>query len=148
MKSKNKKLLPVYISVAVVLFLCIFASQQKAIAPNNFSIGGVHLNIEIADTETERNLGLSGRNSLATDVGLLFIFEKPQIAGIWMKDMKFPIDIVWIDENLRVIHIKENATPQSFPEIFIPSKNSLYVLEINAGFVEKNKIKVGDSVVF
>lgn len=147
---KNKKNIPVYISVAVVLFLCIFAYTHvgvvKKSSENNFSIGGTHLKIEIADTDEERTLGLSHRDSLAADSGLFFVFEKPRNVGIWMKDMKFSIDIIWIDENLRVIHVKEKAAPQSFPEIFVAPQHALYVLEVNAGFVEKNKIKVGDIV--
>ncbi len=138
---KNKKYLALYIFIAIILLVCIFPSKH------GFSIGGAHVNIEIADTDAKRTLGLSGRESLAPDSGLLFVFEKPQLASIWMKDMKFSIDIVWIDENLRVINIKEGATPQSFPETFTSPQNALYVLEIPAGFVEKNKIKIGDSVV-
>lgn len=138
---KNKKYIAIYIFVVVILLVCIFPSKH------GFSIGGAHVNIEIADTDAKRTLGLSGRESLAFDSGLFFIFEKPQLASIWMKDMKFPIDIVWIDEHLNVIYIKEGATPESFPETFTPPQNALYVLELSAGFVEKNKIKTGNMVV-
>jgi uncharacterized membrane protein (UPF0127 family) len=114
---------------------------------SNFSIAGIYVDIEIADTDEKRELGLSGRESIVSNAGLLFVFQKLQPAGIWMKDMKFPIDIVWIDDSLRVIYIKKDAKPESFPEIFLPPQNALYVLELNSGFVEKNKIKIGDSIV-
>ncbi|MFO0718438.1 MAG: DUF192 domain-containing protein [Candidatus Paceibacterota bacterium] len=145
---KNKKSVFLAVSIFLILLFCFFYYKKATLAPvNGFSIGGVYINIEKVDTEEKRMHGLSGRDSLPPDSGLFFVFEKPQLAGIWMKDMKFPIDIVWIDENFHVIYIKEDAKPESFPEIFIPPKEAMYVLEVNSGFVEKNKIKVGDRVV-
>ena len=60
-----------------------------------------------------------------------------------MKEMNFPIDIIWLDENLKIVAIKENAMTESYPEVFTPSTPARYVLEVPAGFVQKNKISVG-----
>ncbi|MCX6751552.1 MAG: DUF192 domain-containing protein, partial [Candidatus Nomurabacteria bacterium] len=88
--------------------------------------------------------GLSGRKSLNEDQGMLFVFYKSEIYPFWMKDMNFAIDIIWIDEDFRVVFIKKNASTQSYPETFTPNQNARYVLEGSAGFSEKNNLKVGD----
>ena len=63
----------------------------------------------IADSDVERKRGLSGRPNLVDGTGMLFVFKESGEHGIWMKDMRFPIDILWLDERLRVVFIKEDA---------------------------------------
>jgi len=104
--------------------------------------------VEFVSTEAERELGLSGRDSLKEDSGMFFVFDRPDFYGIWMKDMKFPIDIIWLDENLHVTSVVKEVFPQTFPKIFYPDKKSSYVIEVNTGFVEKSEIKIGDVVNF
>lgn len=99
-----------------------------------------------AYTEAEHELGLGGRDSLPRDSGMLFIFKRPDTYAFWMKNMKFPIDIIWLDENYIVVDMKENVDPSTYPEEFVPQKKSLYVLEANAHFVEKNSLKIGDTL--
>lgn len=84
--------------------------------------------------------GLSGKKSLGENQGMLFVFEKPDRYGFWMKEMNFPIDIIWIDENYKIIEITKNLKPDSYPKIFRPKKPAQFVLEINIGWAEKNKI--------
>ena len=79
---------------------------------------------------------------------MLFIFEKPGKYYFWMKDMNFPIDMIWIGEDMRVIYIKKNAQPESFPKTYGPDIDSKYVLEVVAGFSEKNNLKEGDRAEF
>lgn len=102
----------------------------------------------LADTPSKRVQGLSGRKNLAKDTGLLFIFEKPSRDGFWMKDMNFPIDIIWFDQDQKVVTIKKNATPESYPEVFYPTAESLYVLEVPAGFVSGHNVVEGDFASF
>lgn len=102
------------------------------------------VNLEIADTLEKRIQGLSGRDRLNNNHGLLFVFEKPDFYGIWMKEMKFAIDIIWLDENLSVVDFKKSITPETFPEVFYPVSPALYVLELNAGFLDENPVKIGD----
>ena len=109
-------------------------------------IGDASFNVTVADTPNKRTKGLSGRKELSPDKGLIFVFEKSGIYPFWMKDMNFPIDIIWIDEGLRVVYVKENATPKSYPKTFTPNTPSLYVLEVNTGVIAKKKIKIGDEV--
>lgn len=119
-------------------------TEQKAIS--TISIADATLNVEYARTDAERVLGLSGRESMPENQGLLFIFDTPNIYNFWMKDMNFPIDIIWIDENWRVIGITEDIKPETFPETFSPESPAEFVLEVNAGVASKIGIRVGDSV--
>jgi len=138
-----------------VLFIIKDTSEESHTLPRPglggpavVAIGDVSLFVEIADTEEERRKGLSDRVSLDESSGMLFIFDQPSAGGIWMKNMHFPIDIIWIDENYSIIDIKQNAQPESFPEVFYPKTNAKYVLEVNANFTKQHDIFVGDQVHF
>jgi uncharacterized membrane protein (UPF0127 family) len=110
-------------------------------------IAGVRLSVEVADTPAERGRGLSGREMLPENGGMLFVFDTPGRHGFWMYGMKFPLDIIWIDERLRVVYFVENAQPcVNICETYEPPADALYVLEVNAGFVKKYGLKVGDVV--
>lgn len=111
------------------------------------TVGNVPLNALIANTEDKKILGLSYRESLNRDQSMLFVYDEPGIYGIWMKDMKFPIDIIWFDKNMRAVSIKKSVDPDTFPEVFEPSQEVSFVLETNAGFVDKNNITLGSELV-
>lgn len=111
-------------------------------------IGGVTLKVELATTPKEQEQGLSGRIGLGENEGMLFIFPEPSLNYFWMKDMNFPIDMIWIGEDQKIIYIKKNVLPESFPKTYGPQKNSKYILEVNANFCEKNNLRVGDNVEF
>ncbi len=93
-------------------------------------IGEQIIEVEIADTNEERAQGLSGRETLEIGHGLLFVFETPGIYSFWMKDMKFPIDIIWIDEHWTVVGVERGVTPETFPKSFLPNSPVKYVLEL------------------
>jgi uncharacterized membrane protein (UPF0127 family) len=125
----------------------IIAEKISSAEVNRGVIGETSVTLDIADTDLERILGLGGRDSLPKNHGMLFIFEEKAEHGIWMKDMKFSIDIIWLNEYSEVIYIERNVSPNTFPKVFGPQKPSSYVLEFNAGFVSRNNIKVGDKFV-
>jgi hypothetical protein len=135
-------------SLIILVFLLGFILIHKQPNIGFVKIAGVTLQVEIASTPEMLKQGLSGRAGLKENEGMLFVFERPGKYSFWMKDMNFPIDIIWIGEDLKVIYIKKDALPNSFPEVFTPDKNAKYVLEVNAGFSEKNDLKEGDSVQF
>ena len=125
--------------------------QLKVLIPENIKsvkIGDNILNVDLALTQEAQELGLSFRKSLEENKGMLFVFEVPKKYSFWMKDMNFPIDIIWIGIDDRIVYIKENVKPESFPESFAPSKDSKYVLEAASGFSGKNNLKEGDLVEF
>lgn len=109
-------------------------------------IGDVKFNVKIADTPTEREIGLSSFVELPRGYGLFFVFDKPGRYSFWMKNMKFPIDIMWIDSDFYIVHIEENILPESFPKSFISDTDTMYAFEVNAGVVKEKLIKVGDKV--
>jgi uncharacterized membrane protein (UPF0127 family) len=108
--------------------------------------------VEIADEEPERSIGLAKYDTLAENEGMLFVFGAKTPVHFWMKNMKFAIDMIFIADN-KIVSISENAAPEpgvadSGLKLYSPTEPVNYVLEVNAGFVEKNNIKIGDSVVY
>ena len=113
-------------------------------------INGVILSVELAETPAAQQRGLSGRPSLPADHGMLFIMQRPDYWGFWMIDMKFPLDIIWFDSTRQVIYTEPNlppCTPQNCPTI-TPTSKSLYVLEVNAGFIAAHQVKMGTTFTF
>lgn len=108
------------------------------------TIGETKIEVEIANTKELRAKGLSETMSLNKKTGMLFIFEEEGIYPFWMKRMRFPIDIIWIDKNLQIVDITKNATPKSYPKTFSPKKPSKYVLEINTGLLNQYDINIAD----
>jgi len=111
-------------------------------------IGDTPITIEVADTVYSRALGLSGRKSLAEGRGMFFVFEEEAKHGFWMRDMNFSIDIIWFNSSGKIIFIKENVAPSTYPNTFAPDSPALYALEVPAGFTKKKHIKLGDSIDF
>lgn len=110
-------------------------------------IGTVGLDVTLADSPEERKQGLSGTERLRDLEGKLFLFDTADKHGIWMKDMNYPIDIVWIDEDFSIVHIVSNASPDSYPKtIFYPDTPARYVLEVNALFVDNYQLEIGQKL--
>lgn len=145
--KKEIILLVVFTSI-LVLVLSFLSENKKIEIPKTLKIGGVTLNIEVADTNIKRELGLSGREGLQENEGLLFIFDKEGSYGFWMKDMSFAIDIAWLDKNKKIIYIKSDVSLATYPEVFSPTAPALYVLEVNSRFFENHQIKIGDLAEF
>jgi uncharacterized protein len=105
------------------------------------------IDIEIADDEASRMQGLMYRSSMEDKQGMLFIFDKQEPQSFWMKNTKIPLDIIYIDENKKIVSISENTIP--FSEEPIPSGSAAkFVVEVNAGFCGKNKIDTGNYIHF
>ncbi|USN87614.1 MAG: DUF192 domain-containing protein [Candidatus Nomurabacteria bacterium] len=109
-------------------------------------IGNVEVEASVAKTWADRIKGLSDTPYLPDNVVKLFVFDAEAEHGIWMKDMNYAIDIIWVDENNKIVDIKKNATPESYPESFTPSVPALYVIETVSGFVDQHQISIGDEV--
>ena len=103
--------------------------------------------VEVADSFIKRSIGLSGRDSIGANEGMLFVFVKSGRYGFWMHGMKFSIDILWLDSNMRVIYIRSNAKPCRSVfgcRTMKPDCDSKYVMELHAGTVKKLGIHKGD----
>lgn len=111
-------------------------------------VAGQRVRVDLAISAEAQQKGLSGRTGLSDGEGMLFVFDIPAKRQFWMEGMKFSIDIIWITDNMQVVHIDKNAAPESYPARFGPDIYIKYVLEVPAGFSDKNNIKVGDPVVF
>ena len=99
--------------------------------------------IEIADTPSKRQKGLSGQLTIGDNEGLFFIFPESSYPDFWMKEMNFPIDIIWFDDNLEVVDITANIGPETYPQTFSPIQPVKYVLEIKAGSSQQKNIVLG-----
>ena len=88
------------------------------------------------------------RESLNKDKGMLFIYDTPTKANFWMKNTLIPLDIIWINKNFKIVHIKTAQPCEEDPcEIYSPDEDSLYILEINAGLTNELRIKEGDIAI-
>ena len=111
------------------------------------TFAGVSLRLEFATTSAARELGLGGRESLESDYGMLFAFPQPGFYGFWMKDTKVPLDIYWLDESGAVVSMAEGVATSTYPHVFYPAKEALYVLETAAGFGESHAVATGTPLV-
>lgn len=112
-------------------------------------IGSLRLRVEVADTEESRRKGLSVRSLLKEDEGMLFVFDQKDVMpAMWMKNMEFPIDIIWIKEN-KIVQIDKNVAPpaKKIPDaklkIYTPKVPVDYVLEVNGGYTDQNVVQTG-----
>jgi uncharacterized membrane protein (UPF0127 family) len=98
----------------------------------------------LADTKEKRNMGLSGRESLSADTVMLFSYDRDEKGSIWMKDMNFPIDVIWLNHDFVVIDWRENISPNTYPKTFSPLSYCRYFIEANQNFIRDNQIRLGD----
>ena len=111
---------------------------------------GEEIPVEVADTLKKRRLGLGKRTSLKKGWGMLFIFGKRKPYRFWMKDMQFPLDIIWLD-NHRIVHVIHNAKPSNSrdeTEVMTSPVPVNFVLEIAAGRAAKLRLKTGQRMKF
>lgn len=112
-------------------------------------INSITYHLQLANTEAEREQGLSGVEKLGPSGGLLMQFDSDYQWGIWMKDMNIPLDIVWLDKEKKVVYIKQNVSPDLGTSVIMqPQIPSRYVLELGTGSVAKSGIQLGQQVSF
>lgn len=145
--SQYKLIVILFLLVAGFLIFNIYRHPDPR-GISSVSIGDTEVNVELAITAAKQEVGLGGRTSLDPKSGMLFVFSKPARYYFWMKGMNFPIDIIWITEDMTISYIKADAKPEDYLATFGPDTNSKYVLEVVSGFAAKHKVKVGDKVEF
>lgn len=141
--------------LVVFMLLLVGAAAVWVLGPQLFRphttlrVGDGVFQAQVADSDAEREKGLSGTSYLSQDQAMLFVYDRDDKWSIWMKDMNYAIDIVWLDKDKEVVYIVKNAKPESYPyETFIPKRDARYVMEFAAGTVDKKTITVGSKAVF
>lgn len=153
-----KKLIIVYVVliIAVILLAVVKGGGNLLSFIPSFGtnatveVNGTKIHLLLAKSANDRTKGLSGRKSLDANQGMLFVFDKPDRYGFWMRDMLFPIDIIYIDTD-HVVYIIKNAPSGGQVQnlaIYRPDEPANYVLELNAGQADKLKIQKGTKVKF
>lgn len=150
-ESVRKYIRPVLVIIILALITgyAVYQSRQKF--PDNIvqlTIANKSYQLEIANTPTKQQQGLSNRNSMDKDKGMLFEFQKPAAACFWMKDMNFPIDMIWLDSTKKVIKLQNNVVPATFPKTFCPDQPASYVVELSSGQAQQANLKLGDLLQF
>lgn len=135
-----------YLLLILILFIssCSLKDTTKVCFENKC------INAEVRDTPQSRNLGLMFREELNEDEGMLFIFEKSSNYSFWMKNMKIYIDMIWLDENKKIVHIETKVPPCVTEECptYSPQSEALYVVETVSGFSSKYELEIGQEVDF
>ena len=153
-----KKFVIQSVALVLIIFAALAFNTGKLPRPDigqptqsKILINNQEIKVEIADSSEERKQGLGGRESLATDSGMLFVFPESGVYSFWMKGLKFPLDFIWIKDNT-VLDILRDVKPpdpgqsdESLP-IYQPNQPINKVLEINAGSADKLNIKVSDTI--
>jgi uncharacterized membrane protein (UPF0127 family) len=131
--------------IILILFGLFIANRQAEVPVR---VGQVTIIATIARSQPQLLQGLSNTASLPNGHGMLFVFPYASRWAIWMKDMHYPIDILWLDSSKRIIDSALRVSPATYPHSFAPAGQALYALELPAGFSEKNHILVGQAVQF
>jgi uncharacterized membrane protein (UPF0127 family) len=144
---------PYAMAAACVLAGLLCAAGATAIADPTITITyptGARVQAELSDTPQKRARGLMFREQLAPDAGMLFKFEEAGEWSFWMKNTKIALDILWIALDKRIIYVEENVQPcrqDPCPE-YKPNAEALYVLELQAGSVKREKLAKGMKLFF
>ncbi len=126
------------------------SSIDNVNATSLVQVNNMTLGVILATEPSEQSKGLAIKDSMNEKEGMLFIFKNPQKHSFWMKDMKFPIDIIWADPTGKIVHIEKNLQPCVFLlpcTSYSPKSDSLYVLEVVSNFTNKYDVKIGDQIL-
>lgn len=156
MNKYHKIIIILILFISAILILFLF-NRNLVLAPEDLSgykteemrINGKIINVEISDTLEKQEKGLSGRQSMPENQGMLFVFDRPDFYSFWMKDMNFSLDFIWIRGD-EVVEITRNVKPEDYkpPKSLVPKNKIDKVLEFNAGMAEKMGIKEGNKADF
>jgi len=150
--TRNQALVPIFIAAVIVgvAGLVSIPSESKLesveFPRGTIMIDDVPLEVQIADTEPRRVRGLMFQDQLSYDQGMIFVFDKPGLYSLWMLNMQFSLDMMWFDENGKIVHIEKDVPPCKTPleiatcQSVIPEGQAVYVLEVTSGFIEQNNV--------
>lgn len=142
---------PALFVLALLIFLFTLHNSLGYVVDSvSFKSGAVVVSVEVAQSDAERARGLMYRKGLSDGSGILFIFDSEAQHNFWMKNVKFPIDIVWIDSNFMVVDITRGALPCVTEPctLYSPGEPARYVLEVSGGFASGNGVEIGNVALF
>ena len=134
------------ISLSILAFIGFHTTGESVLTTKTIMLNSTVMEVEIADTEVERQNGLSGRDLLSSDHGMLFVFETEGRHSFWMKNMRFPLDILWFNKERELVDMAVNLRPEGVlpQKVYTPKQEALYVLEVPSGWAVAQKVMVVD----
>lgn len=144
--SLSKLLIALIASLTALISALHPSTSPSPPTTSHLSLGDTTITVELAQTPAEQAQGLSDRPSLNEKNGMLFVFNPEQKPAFWMKDMNFPLDMLWINQDQQVIALDSDIATSTSPQTFSPPEPIRYVLEVNAGLSKRHGVKVGDII--
>jgi len=156
--TRTQVLVPIFIAAVIVgiVGLMTIPSESKIksveFPRGTIMIDDIPLEVQIADTEPRRVRGLMFQDQLPLDQGMIFVFNHPGLYSLWMLNMQFSLDMIWFDQDGKVVYIEQDVPPCKTPleisscQTITPEGMAVYILEVTSGFVDKNNI-TKDSVL-
>jgi uncharacterized protein len=150
-KSRSK-----HFGIALILIILVLVGfsfkRHSTVEVSKVKIGNAVVNVEVVDSYIGRGKGLMFRERLNKDTGMLFIFPNEKKHPFWMANTLISLDIIWINSDYEIVYINENTPPCGNYEgntsdcpVYNPDSKAKYVLEVNAGWVKRNKVEVGNT---
>ncbi|HFC10970.1 MAG TPA: DUF192 domain-containing protein [Candidatus Kaiserbacteria bacterium] len=130
---------------SVVLYNNFYRTTKRMEPATTYVVAG-SMRFEIATTTSAQERGLGGRINIPNNYGMLFVFKTPKKYGFWMKDMKVPIDIIWLSDKGVILGVEKSVSPKTYPHVFYPPKSVRYVLETRSGETTERGWSKGDVV--
>ncbi|MBI3980400.1 DUF192 domain-containing protein [Candidatus Microgenomates bacterium] len=151
--SKLLLLFFLFLTLIALTVLVKNRSKEPEVIPrykkqtHTITIADKKIEVELAQNPEQWQQGLGNRTSLPKDKGMFFLFSKKDYYRFWMKNMRFALDFIWIDQNV-VVDLTQNVPEIDQEKIYQPKFPVDRVLEVNAGFVKENQVKIGDHINF
>jgi uncharacterized membrane protein (UPF0127 family) len=146
--ARNWRWLTIAALALVLLVLVVVGTPKSSEKTDRLNINNRQVTLLVASTTTQLETGLGNRTSLPLNEGMLFVFIVPAIQCFWMKDMHFPIDMIWLNAGKEIVYIEANVSPDTYPRTFCPPYQAQYVIELNSGQAQALKLKVGNLLEF
>ena len=152
MTTRTQALVPIFIAAVIIGIagLISIPSESKLqsveFPRGMIMIDDIPLEVQIADNESLRIRGLMFQDQLPPDQGMIFVFNEPGLYSLWMLNMQFSLDMIWFDQDGKIVHIEKDVPPCKTPleiaacQSIIPDDMAVYVLEVTAGFIDENNI--------
>ena len=122
----------------------LFDSGNITAPAHTLTLAGARVSVTLAQTPAEQERGLGGRDSLGQGEGMLFVFPQDGAYAFWMKDMRFSIDIIWLDSYGKVVYVVPDLSPATYPRSYASPTPARFVLEVPAGWAAAHQVRVGD----